>query len=93
MATKRPKRTAAPKRAPADLPEGFEETMRELRSVVARLESHEGGLESAVASFERGVMLQKHAQRQLDAARLRVEELLPDGELAEIDLEIGRAHV
>jgi exonuclease VII small subunit len=32
-------------------------------------------------------MLQKHAQRQLDAARLRVEELLPDGELAEIDLD------
>jgi exodeoxyribonuclease VII small subunit len=87
MATKRPKRTAAPKRAHADLPEGFEETMRELRSVVAQLESHEGGLESAVASFERGVTLQKHAQRQLDAARLRVEELLPDGELAEIDLD------
>jgi exonuclease VII small subunit len=33
------------------------------------------------------VKLQQHAQQQLDAARLRVEELLPDGELDELDLE------
>ena len=46
-----------------------------------------GGLEVAVTSFERGVKLQQHAQQQLDAARLRVEELLSDGELDELDLE------
>ena len=61
--------------------------MRELRSIVERLESEEDGLEAAVTHFERGVKLQQHAQKQLDAARLRVEELLPEGDLAEIDVD------
>jgi exodeoxyribonuclease VII small subunit len=87
MAAKRPKQSAAPKGSSADLPSDFEQTMRELRDVVERLESEEGGLEVAVTSFERGVKLQQHAQQQLDAARLRIEELLPDGDLADLDLD------
>ncbi|MBU6256186.1 MAG: exodeoxyribonuclease VII small subunit, partial [Chloroflexi bacterium] len=39
----------------------------------------EGDLATAVAQYERGVALQRHAEEQLEAARLRVEELLPDG--------------
>ncbi len=69
------------------LPEDFETTMRELRTIVERLESEEGGLESAVAHFERGVKLQQHAQRQLEAARLRIEELLPEGGLTALDMD------
>lgn len=80
---------AAKRSRPASgaLPEDFEATMRELRSIVERLESEDGGLEAAVTHFERGVRLQQHAQRQLDAARLRIEELLPEGGLAEIDAD------
>ena len=87
MAAKRPKKLTSPKASSANLPSGFEETMRELRDVVGQLESQEGGLEVAVTSFERGVKLQQHAQQQLDAARLRVEELLPDGDLDDLDLD------
>ena len=87
MATKRPKQSASPKGSSADLPSNFEQTMRELRDVVEQLESQDGGLEVAVTNFERGVKLQQHAQQQLDAARLRVEELLPDGDLDELDLD------
>ena len=87
MAAKRPKQSASPKGTSANLPSDFEETMRELRDVVGQLESQEGGLEVAVTSFERGVKLQQHAQQQLDAARLRVEELLPDGDLTDLDLD------
>ena len=87
MAAKRPKQSASPKGTSANLPSDFEETMRELRDVVEQLESQEGGLEVAVTSFERGVKLQQHAQQQLDAARLRVEELLLDGDLDELDLD------
>jgi len=79
MAARRPKQ---PARA---LPEDFESTMRELRSIVEHLESEDGGLEAAVTHFERGVKLQQHAQRQLETARLRIEELLPEGGLAELD--------
>ena len=80
---------AAKRSRPASgaLPEDFEATMRELRSIVERLESEDGGLEAAVTHFERGVRLQQHAQRQLEAARLRIEELLPEGGLAEIDVD------
>lgn len=80
---------AAKRSRPASgaLPEDFEATMRELRSIVERLESEDGGLEAAVTHFERGVRLQQHAQRQLEAARLRIEELLPEGGLAEIDTD------
>ncbi len=87
MAAKRPKQSASPKESSPNLPSDFEQTMRELRDVVEQLESQEGGLEVAVTSFERGVKLQQHAQQQLDAARLRVEELLPDGDLDELDLD------
>lgn len=87
MAAKRPKQSASPKGSSADLPSNFEQTMRELRDVVEQLESQDGGLEVAVTNFERGVNLQQHAQQQLDAARLRVEELLPDGGLDELDLD------
>ena len=87
MAAKRPKQSASPKGSSANLPSDFEETMRELRDVVGQLESQEGGLKVAVTNFERGVKLQQHAQQQLDAARLRVEELLPDGDLDDLDLD------
>ena len=68
-----------------DLPESFEATVAELRSIVDDLETQDGNLEAAVAQYERGVTLQKHAEAQLHAARLRVEELLPDGSTALID--------
>jgi exodeoxyribonuclease VII small subunit len=71
----------------ATLPETFDETMRELRTVAEALEAGDGGLEDAVVLFERGVALQRHADTQLKAARLRVEELLPDGTTATLDLD------
>ena len=81
MAAKRPKS------ADSALPADFESTMRELRSIVEQLESEDGGLEAAVTQFERGVKLQQHAQKQLEAARLRIEELLPEGGLTEIEAD------
>lgn len=81
MAAKRPRS------AGRALPEDFETTMRELRSIVERLESEDGGLEAAVTQFERGVKLHQHAQKQLEAARLRIEELLPEGGLAALDAD------
>ncbi len=69
------------------LPATFEETVAELRSIVDDLETQDADLEAAVGHYERGVALQKHAEAQLQAARLRVEELLPDGSTALADDE------
>jgi len=73
--------------ANAALPATFEATVAELRSIVDDLETQDADLEAAVGQYERGVALQKHAEAQLQAARLRVEELLPDGSTALIDDE------
>jgi exodeoxyribonuclease VII small subunit len=69
------------------LPATFEATVAELRSIVDDLETQDADLEAAVGHYERGVVLQKHAESQLQAARLRVEELLPDGSTALIEEE------
>ena len=71
----------------AALPATFEATVAELRSIVDDLETQDADLEAAVGQYERGVALQKHAEAQLQAARLRVEELLPDGSTALSDDE------
>jgi exodeoxyribonuclease VII small subunit len=68
-----------------ELPVTFEATVAELRSIVDDLETQDGDLEAAVAQYERGVTLQQHAEAQLQAARLRVEELLPDGSTTLVD--------
>ena len=87
------KRKVAPARATrhtetgAALPATFEATVAELRSIVDDLETQDADLEAAVGQYERGVALQKHAEAQLQAARLRVEELLPDGSTALTDDE------
>ena len=71
----------------AGLPATFEATVAELRTIVDDLETQDADLEAAVAQYERGVALQKHAESQLQAARPRVEELLPDGSTALTDDE------
>ena len=80
-------RTAGRAGTPSDLPTTFEATVAELRSIVDDLEAQDGDLEAAVAHYERGVALKKHAEAQLTAARLRVEELLPDGSMTQRDDE------
>ena len=59
--------------------------MIELRAIVEALEADDGGLESAVAHYERGVAVQRRAEELLAAARLRVEELLPSGAVSPLD--------
>ena len=89
MATRKvtPARTAPPAGGGTELPATFEATVAELRSIVDDLETQDADLEAAVGHYERGVALQKHAEAQLQAARLRVEELLPDGSTALADDE------
>ena len=77
-----PARTTRGSEGGSALPATFEATVAELRSIVDDLETQDADLEAAVEQYERGVALQKHAEAQLKAARLRVEELLPDGSTA-----------
>jgi len=54
----------------------FEAAFAELEETVQKLEMGELTLGESVALFERGQALATHCQKQLDAAELKVEQLL-----------------
>jgi exodeoxyribonuclease VII small subunit len=55
----------------------FEEAFVELEEVVQQLEAGDLTLDQAMALFERGTALAAHCNAQLDAAELRVQQLIP----------------
>jgi len=54
----------------------FEQALRELESLVERLEQGDVPLDEALRTFERGVTLTRHCQACLQAAQQKVEILL-----------------
>lgn len=61
----------------------FEEALRELETIVRRLEEGKTSLEEAIKAYERGAALRSHCEKKLKDARLRVEQIVvgPDGSL------------
>ncbi len=57
----------------------FEKAFAELEKVVQQLEAGDLTLDKAMALFERGMALAGHGNAQLDAAELRVQQLVPAG--------------
>ena len=54
----------------------FEEAFAELQDIVQRLEAGDMSLEEAMALFERGMALTTQCNTRLDAAELRVQQLV-----------------
>ena len=54
----------------------FEDALRELESVVRRLESGEVPLDESIDLYERGEALRKACQARLDAAQARIEKIV-----------------
>ncbi|MDC0392772.1 exodeoxyribonuclease VII small subunit [Gammaproteobacteria bacterium] len=63
----------------------FESSLKELESIVTKLEDENINLEDSVKSFEAGINLVKECQKQLEKAELKVKELLEDGSSQELD--------
>ena len=63
----------------------FESSLKELESIVTKLEDENINLEDSVKSFEAGINLVKECQKQLENAELKVKELLEDGSSQELD--------
>ena len=63
----------------------FESSLKELESIVAKLEDENISLEDSVQSFEVGVNLVKECQKQLQKAELKIKKLLDDGTSTEIN--------
>jgi len=71
----------------------FEEALARLEEAVRRLEAGNLPLDEAVAVFEEGTRLARVCNERLDAAELKVSQLVqtPGGELVEQDLAVDGA--
>lgn len=58
----------------------FEEALGQLEEIVQKLEGGELPLEESMKLYEKGVQLTAVCNRQLKAAKLKIEELKPDEE-------------
>lgn len=60
----------------------FEQALQELEALVRRLEEGRLPLEDAISSYEKGVALKAHCQAKLQAAKLKVDQIMlkPNGE-------------
>jgi exodeoxyribonuclease VII small subunit len=59
----------------------FEEALRQLEEIVARLERGQVELEESIAIYERGARLKAHCEKKLKDAQGRIEKIVvgPDG--------------
>ncbi|MCL6430938.1 MAG: exodeoxyribonuclease VII small subunit [Anaerolineae bacterium] len=64
----------------------FEAGYEELEKVVARLQEGGLSLEESLSLFERGILLARRCNEQLEQAELRVRQLLANGQLEDITL-------
>ena len=53
----------------------FEDALKALEAIVAKLESGKAGLEESIQLYEEGVALRQHCDSKLKDAQLRVEKL------------------
>jgi exodeoxyribonuclease VII small subunit len=85
--------TAAPAADPTIEALSFDDAFAELRAVVAELEAGGLALEATIARTERAVALQRHCERLLSAAELRVRQLIsrPGGTLEARDIAADEA--
>jgi len=58
----------------------FEQALRELETIVGRLESGDTPLAEAIALYERGNLLRQRCSDRLDAAQARIEMIRLDQE-------------
>ena len=53
----------------------FEDAMKELETIVARLEKGDISLEDSIAAYERGELLKKRCEELLNQAEARIEKI------------------
>jgi exodeoxyribonuclease VII small subunit len=58
----------------------FEEALRELETIVSRLEQGNVDLEDSIALYERGQLLKAHCEQKLKTAEARLEKVVQGGQ-------------
>lgn len=57
----------------------FEDNLKKLEELVARMESGEMKLDEMIAAFEEGRRLKNACQKDLEAIRLKIEQVTAEG--------------
>ncbi len=62
----------------------FEQALKELETIVRKLEAGQGELDNSIRDYERGTLLKAHCQKKLADAKMKVEKIISaaDGKLA-----------
>ena len=63
----------------------FESSLKKLEGIVSKLENNDINLADSVKSFEEGIKLVKDCQKQLNDAELKVQKLLENGNIADLE--------
>jgi len=67
----------------------FEQALAELEEIVRKIDTGQENLADAVESFERGVLLKKHCESMLKAAKLKIEKITnTNGEISTSEVEL-----
>ncbi|MGI4775948.1 MAG: exodeoxyribonuclease VII small subunit [Janthinobacterium lividum] len=53
----------------------FEEALAELEQIVRKIDNGQENLESAISSFERGILLKTLCEKKLSEARMKIEKI------------------
>lgn len=69
-------RNRAPKKGAQVEGLSFEQALRELETIVSRLEQGEVDLEDSIALYERGTALKAHCEKKLKGAETRLEKIV-----------------
>jgi exodeoxyribonuclease VII small subunit len=69
----------------------FDKALAEFKGVVEKLEAGNLPLESSIALFEQGVLLQRRCEKMLSEAELRFQRLVEQagGKVRALDLSLG----
>ncbi len=69
----------------------FEDALDELKDIVATLESGDGKLDAAIASYERGAKLKQFCEKKLKEAQVKIDKIRlgPDGDIASEPCDAG----
>jgi exodeoxyribonuclease VII small subunit len=84
-----------PSKTKPDAPEigalSFEAALKELESIVSRLEQGEVDLEDSIALYERGQALKVHCEGKLKSAESRLEKIVQGagGQLSSEPVDLG----
>ncbi|RKQ70848.1 exodeoxyribonuclease VII small subunit [Litorimonas taeanensis] len=57
----------------------FEDALKELEDIVARLERGDAPLEESITIYQRGAALKAHCDAKLKDAQMKVEKIVLDG--------------